>query len=46
MKKVLIVNKSTSETKIKSYEGKINTDFYDNEIPEEGSHCMSVCNTN
>ena len=30
--------------KIKSYEGKISTKFYDDEIPKEGSHvnCLSV----
>ena len=31
-------------TKIKSYKGKVNIDFHDNEIPTEGSHgtCLSV----
>ena len=31
-------------TKIKSYKGKINTNFHNNKIPKEGSHyiCLSV----
>ena len=27
-------------TKVKSYEGKINTDVHDNRISKEGSHCI------
>ena len=32
------------KTKIKSFEGKINTNFHDDKIPKEGSHfiCLSV----
>ena len=32
------------KTKIKSYNGKINTNFYSNKIPKEGSQyiCLSV----
>ena len=26
--------------KIKSHEGKINTNFHDNSVPKEGSHCV------
>ena len=28
------------KTKIKSYEAKINTSFYNNKMPKEGSHCI------
>ena len=28
------------KTKTKSHEGKINTNFHDNGIPKEGSHCI------
>ena len=32
--------KYLKDKQIKSYEGKINANFYDNGIPEEGSHCI------
>ena len=28
------------KTKIKSYEAKINTSFYNNKMPKESSHCI------
>ena len=34
------VNEKYLKTKIKSYEGKVNTDFHDNGIPKESSHCI------
>ena len=30
------------KTKIKSYNGKINTNFYNNKIPKEGSQCICL----
>ena len=30
------------KTKIKSYNGKINTNFYNNRIPKEGSQCICL----
>ena len=30
------------KTKVKSYEGKINTNFYDNGILKEGSYCINL----
>ena len=37
-------NEKYLKTKIKSYNGKINTKFYNNKIPKEGSqgNCLSV----
>ena len=39
-----VCNKKYLKTKIKSYKGKINTKFYNNKIPKEGSQriCLSV----
>ena len=33
-------NEKYIKTKIKSYNGKINTNFHNNNIPEEGSQCI------
>ena len=30
------------KTEIKSYEGKINTNFHNDKIPKEGSHCICL----
>ena len=30
------------KTKVKSYNGKINTNFYNNKIPKEGSQCICL----
>ena len=40
----LVYIKKYLRTKIKSYKGKINTNFYNNKIPKEGSQyiCLSV----
>ena len=37
-------NEKYLKTKIKSYNGKINTKFYNNKIPKEGSqgNCLSL----
>ena len=35
-----VYNKKYLKSKIKSYNGKINTNFYNNEIPKEGSQCI------
>ena len=35
-----VYNEKTIKTKIKSYEGKINTSFCDDRMPKEGSHCI------
>ena len=35
-------NKKYLKTKIKSYKGKINTTFYNNKIPKEGSQCICL----
>ena len=39
-----VCNKKYLEAKIKSYNGKINTNFHDNKIAKEGSQfiCLSV----
>ena len=37
-----VYNEKYLKTKIKSYIGKINTDFYNNEIPKEGSQCIGL----
>ena len=34
------VNEKYLKTKIKSYEGKVNTGFHDNGIPKKSSHCI------
>ena len=31
-------------TKVKSYNGKINTNFHNNKMPEEGCHCVCISN--
>ena len=33
-------NEKYPKAKIKSYNGKINTNFHDNKIPKEGSQCI------
>ena len=33
-----VYNEMYLKTKIKSYEAKINTSFYNNKMPKEGSH--------
>ena len=35
-----VYNEKTIKTKIKSYEGKINTSFRDDRMPKEGFHCI------
>ena len=35
-----LYNKKNLNTKIKSYNGKINTNFHSNKIPKEGSQCI------
>ena len=39
-----VYNNKYLKTKIKSYGGKINTNFHDDKVPKEGSHyiCLSV----
>ena len=37
-----VQKKKYLKTKAKSYEGKINTNFYNNRTPKEGSQCISV----
>ena len=34
--------KNILKTKIKSYEGKINTNFHNNKMSKEGSHCICL----
>ena len=41
MQKELVYTEKYLKNKIKSLGGKINTNFHDNETPEQGSH--SVC---
>ena len=36
----LVYNKKYLKNKIKSYNGKINTDFHNNKIPKEESTCI------
>ena len=36
----LFTTKKYLKTKIKSYEGDINTNFHGDKIPKEGSQCM------
>ena len=36
-----VYNEKHVKTKIKSYNGKINTNFHKNKIPKEGSQCIS-----
>ena len=40
IKKYFIENLYTIISKIKSYEGKINTNFHNDKIPKEGSQCI------
>ena len=40
IKKYFIVNLYTIISQIKSYEGKINTNFHNDKIPKEGSQCI------
>ena len=35
-----VYNEKYLKTKIKSYEGKINTNFHNDEMPKEGSHSI------
>ena len=37
-----VYNKRYIKTKIKSYNGKMNTNFRNNEIPKEGSQCVCL----
>ena len=37
-----VYNENYLRTKLKSYEGKINTYFQGDKIPEEGSHCICL----
>ena len=39
-----VYNKKYLKAKMKSYNGKINTNFYNNKIPKDGLHfiCLSV----
>ena len=37
-----VYNKKYLKTKIKSYEGKINTNFHNDKIPKEDSHCTCL----
>ena len=39
-------NEKYTKTKIKSYNGKINTNFHNNKIPKEGSVYFSISNNN
>ena len=38
----LVYNKKYLKTKTKFYEGKINTNFHDDRVPKEGSHCICL----
>ena len=35
-----VYNKKKSKSKIKSYDGKINTNFHNNKVQNKGSHCV------
>ena len=37
-----VYNKINLKAKTKSYNGKTNTNFHNNEIPKEGSHCICL----
>ena len=37
-----VYNKKYLKTKTKFYEGKINTNFHDDRVPKEGSHCICL----
>ena len=37
-----VYNEKYLKTKIKSYNGKINTNFHNNKIPKEGSQCICL----
>ena len=37
-----VYNKKYLKAKIKSYNGKINTNFHNNKIPKEGSQCICL----
>ena len=37
-----VYNEKYLKTKIKSYEGKINTNFHNNKIPKQGSQCTCL----
>ena len=37
-----VYNEKYIKTKIKSYNGKINTNFHNNKIPKEGSQCICL----
>ena len=37
-----VYNEKCIKTKIKSYNGKINTNFHNNKIPKEGSQCICL----
>ena len=37
-----VYNEKYLKAKIKSYNGKINTNFYNNKVPEEGSQCTCL----
>ena len=37
-----VYNKKYLKTKMKSYNGKINTNFHNNKIPKEGSQCICL----
>ena len=38
----LLYNEKYLKPKTKSYNGKINTNFYNNKIPKEGSQCICL----
>ena len=38
----LLYNEKYLKTKTKSYNGKINTNFYNDKIPKEGSQCICL----
>ena len=44
LKKNWLVKHCTNylKTKTKSYDGKIDTNFHDDEMPKEGSHCICL----
>ena len=37
-----VYNEKYLETKIKSYQGKMNSNFHDNKTPKEGSQCICL----
>ena len=37
-----LYNEKYLKTKVKSYDGKINTNFRNDKIPKEGSHCICL----